>query len=182
MQPAHPQQYMLAPTPIQHHHIPGAVQIVPAQPRPEQVVQRKRPKYTRSKTGCLTCRGKKIKVCRSFGFHCMDLTLLRSATRQSRSAHAAHTVSVKCVQLLIVYPQSNSETVRSAFGQTSPHPKRRSLPQERIRPTCKDSLRPIHCLMSLIHLIHLATSLPLPAILAQQYQNWFLNGGIGRML
>ncbi len=30
-------------------------------PRPE-LGQRKRPKYTRSKTGCLTCRVKKIKV------------------------------------------------------------------------------------------------------------------------
>ena len=30
--------------------------------RPEQP-QRKRPKYTRSKTGCLTCRTKKVKVC-----------------------------------------------------------------------------------------------------------------------
>ena len=35
--------------------------VSPAQIRAEQP-QRKRPKYTRSKTGCLTCRAKKIKV------------------------------------------------------------------------------------------------------------------------
>ncbi|KAI5123697.1 hypothetical protein M0805_001724 [Coniferiporia weirii] len=52
-------QYLLAPHP-QHPHVPGAVHLVSAQMRNEQP-QRKRPKYTRSKTGCLTCRGKKIK-------------------------------------------------------------------------------------------------------------------------
>ncbi|KAH8119274.1 hypothetical protein DFH11DRAFT_1564031 [Phellopilus nigrolimitatus] len=56
--PPHP-QYLLAPHP-QHAHIPGAVHLVSAQMRAEQT-QRKRPKYTRSKTGCLTCRAKKIK-------------------------------------------------------------------------------------------------------------------------
>ncbi|EJD02766.1 uncharacterized protein FOMMEDRAFT_156100 [Fomitiporia mediterranea MF3/22] len=53
-------QYML-PTHPHQTHIPGAVHMVsPAQIRTEQP-QRKRPKYTRSKTGCLTCRAKKIK-------------------------------------------------------------------------------------------------------------------------
>ncbi|THG99374.1 hypothetical protein EW026_g2958 [Hermanssonia centrifuga] len=37
-----------------HMHAPAAL------PRPEQPT-RKRPKYTRSKTGCLTCRAKKVK-------------------------------------------------------------------------------------------------------------------------
>ena len=32
-------------------------------PQRPETSQRKRPKYTRSKTGCLTCRIKKIKVC-----------------------------------------------------------------------------------------------------------------------
>ncbi|KAF8919872.1 hypothetical protein CPB85DRAFT_728326 [Mucidula mucida] len=32
-----------------------------APPQQEQALQRKRPKYTRSKTGCMTCRQKKIK-------------------------------------------------------------------------------------------------------------------------
>lgn len=31
-------------------------------PRPEHAQQRKRKKYRRSKTGCLTCRVRKIKV------------------------------------------------------------------------------------------------------------------------
>lgn len=54
-------QYML-PSHTHHSHMPGAVHMVsPAQIRAEQP-QRKRPKYTRSKTGCLTCRAKKIKV------------------------------------------------------------------------------------------------------------------------
>ena len=58
---APPTQYMI-PTHTHHPHVPGNVHMVsPAQIRAEQP-QRKRPKYTRSKTGCLTCRAKKIKV------------------------------------------------------------------------------------------------------------------------
>ncbi|KAL0956371.1 hypothetical protein HGRIS_002518 [Hohenbuehelia grisea] len=38
----------------------GPVHVV-SQPRQQESTQRKRPKYTRSKTGCLTCRVKKIK-------------------------------------------------------------------------------------------------------------------------
>ncbi|KIM91874.1 hypothetical protein PILCRDRAFT_51 [Piloderma croceum F 1598] len=41
-------------------HIPNNAHILPPMPR-EDNAQRKRPKYTRSKTGCLTCRAKKIK-------------------------------------------------------------------------------------------------------------------------
>ncbi|KAI9572142.1 hypothetical protein HD554DRAFT_2067302 [Boletus coccyginus] len=41
-------------------HAGGHVHVVAPQPRNEPQ-QRKRPKYTRSKTGCLTCRVKKIK-------------------------------------------------------------------------------------------------------------------------
>ncbi|KAI0374028.1 hypothetical protein BV20DRAFT_961978 [Pilatotrama ljubarskyi] len=58
-----------------HHYVPNAyyasqmhtsaahMHVVAAAPtmRQESAAQRKRPKYTRSKTGCLTCRGKKIK-------------------------------------------------------------------------------------------------------------------------
>ncbi|TFK54196.1 hypothetical protein OE88DRAFT_1161774 [Heliocybe sulcata] len=41
---------------------PGHMHLVAPLPRPTNVPpQRKRPKYTRSKTGCLTCRAKKIK-------------------------------------------------------------------------------------------------------------------------
>ncbi|TDL26232.1 hypothetical protein BD410DRAFT_573060 [Rickenella mellea] len=53
-------QYYIAPLP-QHPHVPGQMHLVgPTTVRTEQP-QRKRPKYTRSKTGCLTCRMKKIK-------------------------------------------------------------------------------------------------------------------------
>ncbi|OCH95164.1 hypothetical protein OBBRIDRAFT_810069 [Obba rivulosa] len=38
--------------------------VVNTSPRQDTGAQRKRPKYTRSKTGCLTCRAKKIKVSR----------------------------------------------------------------------------------------------------------------------
>ncbi|CAL1707626.1 unnamed protein product [Somion occarium] len=47
-------------------------QLVPPTPRPE-ATQRKRPKYTRSKTGCLTCRAKKIK-CDETKPNCMRCT------------------------------------------------------------------------------------------------------------
>ncbi|KAH9931091.1 fungal-specific transcription factor domain-containing protein [Epithele typhae] len=39
-----------------HMHV-----VAPSAVRQDTAAQRKRPKYTRSKTGCLTCRGKKIK-------------------------------------------------------------------------------------------------------------------------
>lgn len=44
------------------YYPPSSGHTVVPQPRSEPQ-QRKRPKYTRSKTGCLTCRVKKIKVC-----------------------------------------------------------------------------------------------------------------------
>ncbi|KAI0663505.1 hypothetical protein C8Q70DRAFT_361513 [Cubamyces menziesii] len=64
--------YTTTPT---HHYVPNAyytsqmhpntahMHVVAAAPalRQDTGAQRKRPKYTRSKTGCLTCRGKKIK-------------------------------------------------------------------------------------------------------------------------
>ncbi|KAL5485373.1 hypothetical protein ACEPAI_8015 [Sanghuangporus weigelae] len=54
-------QYMLPSHTTHHTHMPSVVHMVsPAQIRADQP-QRKRPKYTRSKTGCLTCRAKKIK-------------------------------------------------------------------------------------------------------------------------
>ena len=40
-----------------HMHV-----VAPSAMRQDTAAQRKRPKYTRSKTGCLTCRGKKIKA------------------------------------------------------------------------------------------------------------------------
>ncbi|KJA20738.1 hypothetical protein HYPSUDRAFT_775819 [Hypholoma sublateritium FD-334 SS-4] len=57
--------------PHQQYYAPSApVHILP--PRPE-LGQRKRPKYTRSKTGCLTCRVKKIK-CDETKPNCMRCT------------------------------------------------------------------------------------------------------------
>lgn len=63
-----------APTPT-HHYVPNAYYasqmhagaahmhvVAPSTMRQDPASQRKRPKYTRSKTGCLTCRAKKIKV------------------------------------------------------------------------------------------------------------------------
>ncbi|KAJ8509073.1 hypothetical protein ONZ45_g8723 [Pleurotus djamor] len=60
--PTHPayiaQYYPAAPVShVNHGHVHHVVSPVPRQ----EPTQRKRPKYTRSKTGCLTCRVKKIK-------------------------------------------------------------------------------------------------------------------------
>ncbi|KAF8160823.1 hypothetical protein B0H34DRAFT_353973 [Crassisporium funariophilum] len=63
--PAHPQYY---PSSNVNH----SGHIVPPPPRPE-IAQRKRPKYTRSKTGCMTCRVKKIK-CDETKPNCMRCT------------------------------------------------------------------------------------------------------------
>ncbi|KAG2150524.1 hypothetical protein DEU56DRAFT_780502 [Suillus clintonianus] len=53
-------------------HAPGHPHVVAPQPRQEPQ-QRKRPKYTRSKTGCMTCRVKKIK-CDEAKPNCMRCT------------------------------------------------------------------------------------------------------------
>ncbi|KAG5638873.1 hypothetical protein H0H81_009176 [Sphagnurus paluster] len=63
--PAH--QYYPAPH-ANHSH--GHVVSAPVRPEP---TQRKRPKYTRSKTGCMTCRVKKIK-CDETKPNCMRCT------------------------------------------------------------------------------------------------------------
>lgn len=57
-------QYITSPTQYYEaqHVNHGPLHVVPSPPKSEAPQQRKRPKYTRSKTGCLTCRVKKIKV------------------------------------------------------------------------------------------------------------------------
>lgn len=64
--PTHPQYY---PSTDVHH----PVHVPPTSTRPEIAAQRKRPKYTRSKTGCMTCRVKKIK-CDETKPNCMRCT------------------------------------------------------------------------------------------------------------
>ncbi len=49
-------QNYLPPPPTPQYYPPHSPPLTDAQ------AQRKRPKYTRSKTGCMTCRVKKIKV------------------------------------------------------------------------------------------------------------------------
>ncbi|KAF8650413.1 hypothetical protein AX16_005220 [Volvariella volvacea WC 439] len=68
--PAVSQQYYAPPPPSHVNH--GHVHVVSPPPRPDPT-QRKRPKYTRSKTGCLTCRVKKIK-CDETKPNCMRCT------------------------------------------------------------------------------------------------------------
>ncbi|KAJ3482174.1 hypothetical protein NLI96_g7162 [Meripilus lineatus] len=69
--------------PSASHYIPAPAYYTPqpppshlhvvAPPQRQEPPQRKRPKYTRSKTGCLTCRGKKIK-CDETKPNCMRCT------------------------------------------------------------------------------------------------------------
>ncbi|OBZ68304.1 Transcriptional regulatory protein moc3 [Grifola frondosa] len=56
-----PQNHFVPTAYFSQPHTPGHMHVVAASPRQDTTAQRKRPKYTRSKTGCLTCRGKKIK-------------------------------------------------------------------------------------------------------------------------
>jgi hypothetical protein len=82
-------QYYSAPH-VNHSH----THVVSPPPRPE-TTQRKRPKYTRSKTGCMTCRVKKIKVGCKNAFSVSDHLcefFSTSATRQSRTACGARMV------------------------------------------------------------------------------------------
>ena len=68
-----------------------------------ELPQRKRPKYTRSKTGCLTCRGKKIKV-HSHHAGCRATVLISSsAMKQSRIAHDALMDSEMWVNLAVAW-------------------------------------------------------------------------------
>ncbi|CCM01485.1 uncharacterized protein FIBRA_03539 [Fibroporia radiculosa] len=53
--------HYIPPAYFNQNHTPGHMHVVAPPPRPDPAAQRKRPKYTRSKTGCLTCRAKKIK-------------------------------------------------------------------------------------------------------------------------
>lgn len=64
--PAHPQYY---PAPHANHGHPHDAN----PPQRTENMQRKRPKYTRSKTGCMTCRVKKIK-CDETKPNCMRCT------------------------------------------------------------------------------------------------------------
>ncbi|KAH8107907.1 hypothetical protein BXZ70DRAFT_913174 [Cristinia sonorae] len=68
--PAQHQHYV--PTPTYYPPPPGHMHVVAA-PQRQDTAQRKRPKYTRSKTGCLTCRAKKIK-CDESKPNCMRCT------------------------------------------------------------------------------------------------------------
>ncbi|EPQ57381.1 hypothetical protein GLOTRDRAFT_115334 [Gloeophyllum trabeum ATCC 11539] len=66
--------HYMAPTYFAPPPQPGHMHLVAPLPRPTNVPpQRKRPKYTRSKTGCLTCRAKKIK-CDETKPNCMRCT------------------------------------------------------------------------------------------------------------
>ncbi|KAF4567581.1 hypothetical protein EYR40_006582 [Pleurotus pulmonarius] len=71
--PTHP-AYIAQYYPAAHvnHVNHGHVHVVSSVPR-QETTQRKRPKYTRSKTGCLTCRVKKIK-CDETKPNCMRCT------------------------------------------------------------------------------------------------------------
>ncbi|TFK68660.1 hypothetical protein BDN72DRAFT_841453 [Pluteus cervinus] len=68
----HPHPYYPSHQPSAMNHGHGHVHVVSPPPRPD-TTQRKRPKYTRSKTGCLTCRVKKIK-CDETKPNCMRCT------------------------------------------------------------------------------------------------------------
>ncbi|EKM80713.1 hypothetical protein AGABI1DRAFT_126761 [Agaricus bisporus var. burnettii JB137-S8] len=62
-------QYYPPPTHVGHNHVQHVMQAPPRQ----DIAPRKRPKYTRSKTGCMTCRVKKIK-CDEAKPNCMRCT------------------------------------------------------------------------------------------------------------
>lgn len=83
--PPHSQYYPSAAVPNN-----GPIHIVQPTTRPD-IAARKRPKYTRSKTGCLTCRVKKIKVCFSLSQICCSTKLTFSSVRRDQtSLYAMH--------------------------------------------------------------------------------------------
>ncbi len=76
-----------------------------APPQQEQALQRKRPKYTRSKTGCMTCRQKKIKVCMLLPRLHLFVLIPSSVMSQNQRVSDAPIVSAMSVYLLLVTPQ-----------------------------------------------------------------------------
>ncbi|KAI0093271.1 hypothetical protein BDY19DRAFT_989927 [Irpex rosettiformis] len=91
----YPQAYYASQQPLQQSSMPMTAYYQPDQS------QRKRPKYTRSKTGCMTCRAKKVKCdeekpdcarCRSSGRECVwpdgGTSRKRSARRDARPSHS----------------------------------------------------------------------------------------------
>jgi hypothetical protein len=102
--PSHHHSQFYVPPP---HYLPGVqAQIhVPPSSRVEVAPQqRKRPKYTRSKTGCMTCRIKKVKVpTRALLSVSGANSVFPSATRRNRTACVVRTVNETCVFPLIAY-------------------------------------------------------------------------------
>lgn len=89
-----------------HMHVVAAGPNSMRQQQQDTAAQRKRPKYTRSKTGCLTCRGKKIKVCSvSEAPARAGLTPPASATRRSPPVCAAATASARYVHPVCYFPR-----------------------------------------------------------------------------
>ncbi|KAL0577630.1 hypothetical protein V5O48_004355 [Marasmius crinis-equi] len=77
--PPPPQQYYTSPPHLPHGQ--PAHNTTPAM-RQETTAQRKRPKYTRSKTGCMTCRVKKIKPSSSIDHRVVYLARRRSGPKK----------------------------------------------------------------------------------------------------
>lgn len=92
----------------------GEAHAVSPPTRAETLPQRKRPKYTRSKTGCMTCRVKKVKVRPSPAFivSCAHPTYSASVTKPNQNACVVPMAKETCVSsclgsaLIDQYPYS----------------------------------------------------------------------------
>lgn len=119
----HPQQ----PQDAQMPHF-GSQQPFAQSPLPQQsaTVPRKRPKYSRSKMGCLSCRVRKVKVRQTVAICKSPMLLLPlltpltfSATRQDPYAPGVHTVSVNAPGLL-KYPRARSNSSKTLSTRNPP--------------------------------------------------------------
>ncbi|KAF8210486.1 hypothetical protein K438DRAFT_1665651, partial [Mycena galopus ATCC 62051] len=109
------------------HHGPHSHEVSP-QPRQEPA-PRKRPKYTRSKTGCLTCRVKKIK-CDEAKPNCMRCTHgQRDCTWPEGVPARKRATSVKESPDGNVRPSASSST--ASPGTSSPSSTRGHSPPQR---------------------------------------------------
>ncbi|KAI0079334.1 hypothetical protein K474DRAFT_1592428, partial [Panus rudis PR-1116 ss-1] len=98
-------------------------------PRPD-APQRKRPKDTRYKTGCLTCRAKKSRCCDEIKPSCVRCIHGQPEVRGPRRAFANTKKKLMCVPLCSVHGRKACPTPRLAgdLSTTTSNPPPRLIP------------------------------------------------------
>ena len=87
----------------QYYSTPYAQYAPSSYPERTLKAERRRPKYTRSKTGCLTCRKKKVKVCTEFS------PRPSNASSQAAFVRRSNTVGTNTAAYCVLFYSTNME-------------------------------------------------------------------------